>query len=98
MTEHLVQMLQESALRYGNRPAMFFKPSLCYQQWSYRQLWEESGPVASFFKQRGLNKGDRVILWAPNRPEWAVSYFGYLRAGAIVVPLDMRSIFQELIH
>jgi acyl-CoA synthetase (AMP-forming)/AMP-acid ligase II len=91
MAENLGQMLEESTRRFGTRPAIFFKPSLCYQKWSYQQLWEESGRVASFIQQRGLKKGDRVIIWAPNRPEWALSYFGCLRAGVIMVPIDTRS-------
>ncbi|MBM2831769.1 MAG: AMP-binding protein [Dehalococcoidia bacterium] len=89
--ENMRQMLEESARRYGARTAIFFKPSICYQKWSYQQLWEDSGRVASFLQQKGLKKGDRVILWAPNRPEWALSYFGCIRAGVIMVPIDTRS-------
>ena len=32
-----------------------------------------------------------MVLWAPNSPWWVASFFGALRCGAIVVPLDMRS-------
>ena len=39
----------------------------------------------------GVQKGDRVLLWDPNMPQWVLASFGALRAGAIAVPLDMRS-------
>lgn len=42
------------------------------------------------FRTRG-SKGDRILLWGPNMPQWVLGFFGALRAGAIPVPLDVRS-------
>jgi long-chain acyl-CoA synthetase len=67
------------------------KPGLRAQRWSYDKLWLVSGQVASWLQEEGARQGDRVILWAPNLPEWVAAFFGCLRAGAIVVPLDVRS-------
>jgi long-chain acyl-CoA synthetase len=39
----------------------------------------------------GLAKGDRVVIWAVNRPEWGLAYLGALHAGIVLVPLDVRS-------
>jgi long-chain acyl-CoA synthetase len=39
----------------------------------------------------GLQKGDTVILWGENRPEWIVCYWGCLLNGVVVVPIDYRS-------
>jgi long-chain acyl-CoA synthetase len=39
----------------------------------------------------GLNKGDKVVFWSENRPEWVACYWGCLLAGVIVVPIDYRS-------
>ena len=36
-------------------------------------------------------KGDRVAIWGPNSPQWVFAFFGSLRAGAIPVPIDLRS-------
>ena len=87
----LVQFLQEAARRFGHRPALLSKLGFRYRRWSYAQLWEEAGQVASLLQQRGLKKGDRAILWAPNCPQWVLAFFGCLRAGVIAVPLDLRS-------
>jgi long-chain acyl-CoA synthetase len=39
----------------------------------------------------GLKKGDKVVFWGENRPEWVACYWGCLLAGIIVVPIDYRS-------
>ena len=91
MAETLVQFLKEAADRFGPRTALLFKPGFRYQRWTYAQLWEESGRVASLLQQRGLQKGDRALIWGPNCPQWVLSFFGCMRAGVIAVPLDLRS-------
>ena len=40
---------------------------------TYRQLWEEVGRAARGLLARGVEKGDRLGLWAPNRMEWVVA-------------------------
>ena len=47
--------------------------------------------MATLLQQRGLAKGDQVIIWGPNSPHWVLMFFGCLRAGIIAVPLDLRS-------
>ena len=44
--------------------------------------------MGSFLLRTGVKHGDRVLLVSENRPEWAIAYFGILRAGATVVPVD----------
>jgi long-chain acyl-CoA synthetase len=52
---------------------------------SYRALDAASARVAGLLRQRGVAPGDRVGLMLPNVPQFAVVYFGILRAGAVVV-------------
>jgi long-chain acyl-CoA synthetase len=91
MVQTIDRFLEDAARRFEERPALSFKPGFRYLHWSYRDVWEGAGRVASLLQQRGVAKGDRVIIWGPNSPHWVLSYFGMIRAGAIVVPLDMRS-------
>ena len=91
MAQTIIEFLAESAERFGERPAVLFKPGIRYQQWSYADLWESAGKVATLLGQRGLRKGDRAMLWGPNCPQWVISFFGCIRAGVIAVPLDLRS-------
>lgn len=93
----LVRFLQDVANRFGDRPALLVKAGFRYQQWSYAQLWEEAGQVATLLQQRGLKKGDRAVLWAPNCPQWVLAFFGCVRAGVLIVPLDLGS-SQEFVE
>ena len=60
-----------------------------------RHTYEEVGRAARGFAARlgaaGLGKGDKVVFWGENRPEWIACYWGSLIAGVIVVPIDYRS-------
>jgi long-chain acyl-CoA synthetase len=57
--------------------------------------YEDAGRAARGFAAKlaaaGLAKGDKVVFWGENRPEWVVCYWACLLAGIIVVPIDYRS-------
>jgi long-chain acyl-CoA synthetase len=89
--ETLVELLERSAIRFGPKPALLFKPGFRYQRWSYADLWEASGSMATLLQQRGLVQGDRALIWGPNCPQWVIAFFGCLRAGVVAVPLDLRT-------
>ena len=87
----IVEFLREAAARHGPRDALLIKPAFRYIRWTYDRLWEDSGRVATLLQRRGLNKGDQAILWGPNSPHWVLAFFGCLRAGVVLIPLDLRS-------
>ncbi len=89
--ETVIDFIRTAAERYGPRDALLIKPAFRYMRWTYSQVWTQSGQLATLLQQRGLTKGDRVILWGPNSPHWVIIFFGCLRAGVAVVPLDVRS-------
>jgi long-chain acyl-CoA synthetase len=91
MLQTINQFLEDAARRYGGRPALLFKPGFRFRTWSYRDLYDDVQRVATLLQSRGIGKGDRVVLWGPNAPHWVLAYFGCLRIGAVVVPLDLRS-------
>jgi len=84
-------LIEDSAGRFGQKPALLFEPGYRTRIWTYEQLLADSQAVAGWLADRGVRKGDRVVLWAHNSPYWAVALFGVLRASAIAVPLDVRS-------
>ena len=87
----LVDLLEGAAARYGERVALRLRrddgPQLA---WSYRELDRRSRLVAWRLRSRGLQPGDRLLTWSPSCPELAAVYFGAMRAGLILVPLDLR--------
>ncbi len=89
--ETLADLLQVVAQQFADRDAFLFKPGIRTQRYSYRDVWNISGRVAGFLHQRSIAKGDRVIFWSPNMPQWGIAALGCLRAGVVPVPLDIRS-------
>jgi long-chain acyl-CoA synthetase len=87
----LVDFLKGRAEQFGARDALLFRPGFRYQRWSYADIWEGAGRIAALLQARGFSKGDRALIWGPNCPQWVLAMFGCLRAGVIVVPLDLRS-------
>ncbi len=57
-------------------------------RWSYRQIAETASQVARSLEQRGVQKGDRVVLWGENCGEWVAAFYGCALRGAVAVPLD----------
>jgi long-chain acyl-CoA synthetase len=55
---------------------------------TYRELDEASNRVANLIRSFGVGRGDRVALYLPNIPEFAVVYLGALKAGAIAVSIN----------
>ena len=64
---------------------------------SYEELKNEIERVAGFLQRSlGVKKGDRVILYMQNSPQWIIAFYGILRANAIVVPVNPMNITDEL--
>ena len=51
-----------------------------------------------FLAERGVAANERVMLFAKNAPEWAMAYFGTLKAGATSVPVGHESTVAELVN
>ncbi len=87
----LVDLLDGAALRYGERPALALRREDGETEaWSYRELDRRSRLAAWRLRSRGLRPGDRLLTWSASGPELAAAYFGAMRAGLILVPLDLR--------
>src|SRR5690242_6351071 len=63
---------------------------------TYAQFWERSVRLANALLARGLKPGDRVALFAQNRPEFLESYVGLQLAGLVAVPANYRLTPPEL--
>ncbi|MFH9590736.1 long-chain fatty acid--CoA ligase [Streptomyces luteogriseus] len=81
---NLAQFLVETAARQPERPAL----RLGADTTTYAELDERSARAAALLRAAGVQPGDRVALMLPNVPEFVVLYYGALRTGAIVVPMN----------
>src|ERR1044071_1803781 len=61
------------------------------RSYSYERVGRAARGFAARLAATGLTKGDKVVFWGENRPEWIACYWGCLISGIIVVPIDYRS-------
>lgn len=80
--------------KYGDKPAFFGRQSSPQgDQWnafSYKVIRDSAETLAQKLLSLGLQKGDRVLLLAKSRPEYAIGFFAIPLAGGVIVPLDIR--------
>jgi len=81
---NLAENLVRSAVASPDRPAIRLDDIVL----TYSDLDQRSARVAGLLAQRGVGRGDRVAVMLPNIPEFAAVYYGILRAGAVVVPMN----------
>ena len=86
----LVDLVRSGAERFGPRPALLIRPFFRTRTWRYRDLATMVPRVARVLSDAGVGPGDRVIVWAVNRPEWGIAFFSLAHLGAVSVPLDVR--------
>ena len=90
--ETLIDLLKKSTANYGNQIALSIRPGLREELWTYRRLWQAAQSISHYlFNEKGLEPGDRVMVWAPNSPNLVAAYFGAMLARLILVPLDPHS-------
>ena len=85
MLENLSEVLVHAAVRYGDRTALVIED----RSFSFSELNELSDRFAHALVELGVGVGDRVTLYAPNSWEWIVSYYGALKTGAVINPLNV---------
>ena len=77
--------------RYWRDHACVFQRGYRTVRWSYGDLLSYSERFAALLEERGIGKGDRVMLWGANCGEWLAAFWGTLLRGAVVVPMDRTS-------
>ncbi|MYS81402.1 AMP-binding protein, partial [Embleya scabrispora] len=79
-------LVDSAADRFGDREAVVDGNVRV----DYAELRDRVRRAAAAVIAAGVDKGDRVGIWAPNSLDWIVSALGALTAGAVVVPMNTR--------
>ncbi|MGZ8215996.1 long-chain-fatty-acid--CoA ligase [Methylomagnum sp.] len=90
----LIQALRDSARQFPDRPAIITGSTILDHQ-TFGGL---SDRVAAGLAELGVVRGDRVALYCPNCPEFAIAYAGLLKAGATVVPVNLLINTEEIAY
>jgi acyl-CoA synthetase (AMP-forming)/AMP-acid ligase II len=84
-------MVLSAADRFGDAEAVVDGPL----RLTYVELAERIRRSSGAFAEFGVDKGDRVALWAPNSAEWIIAAFGIMTAGGVLVPVNTRFRAEE---
>ncbi|WP_255360757.1 MULTISPECIES: FadD3 family acyl-CoA ligase [unclassified Mycobacterium] len=84
--ETIPEMVLSAADRFGDAEAVVDGPL----RLTFTEVVERIRCAAGAFADLGVERGDRVALWAPNSAEWIVAAFGLLTAGGVLVPVNTR--------
>jgi fatty-acyl-CoA synthase len=84
--ETIGENLRRTVQRFPERDALVVRSS-GYRA-TYAQLWEATGVVARGLLALGVEPGDRVGIWSPNRHEWVLVQYATARIGAILVNIN----------
>ncbi len=92
---HLYDNVEVAARRFPDKAFLiYYGASL-----SFGEFRRQSEAIAGYLQQRcGLRAGDRVLLDMQNSPQFVLAYYGILRAGGVVVPVNPMNQAKELAH
>jgi fatty-acyl-CoA synthase len=86
--------LEVTAQRYPHKAAyVFFGQPL-----TFNQLHQQAQALAGWLQQQGVAKGDRVLLFMQNCPQFVTAFYAVQRAGAVVVPVNPMNRAEEFTH
>ena len=94
MSFNLATMLRETATATPDKPLVHVHDL----SFTYAQVDEISGRVASALLATGLVRGDKVAVQLPNVPQFLFAYFGILKAGLVMVPLNPLLVAPEVAY
>ena len=87
--------LEVSATRHPHKPFLLFYDS----ELSYGEFRRHVDALAGFLQQQcGVRKGDRVLLYLQNCPQFMIAFYAVVRADAVVVPVSPMNLAEELRH
>ncbi|HET9498818.1 MAG TPA: long-chain fatty acid--CoA ligase [Marmoricola sp.] len=91
---NLSVLLEDSARKYPDRDAVVLGDT----RLTYAQVDAAANQVANLLASRGIRPGDKVALSCPNLPFFPIVYYGILKAGAVVVPLNVLLKAREIAY
>ena len=89
---NLASYLENSAMAHPDKVALIFDD----RKWTFREVNERACAIAGGLTKMGAERGDRITLFLPNMPEFFFWYFGILKAGAVVNPLNVMLKQREI--
>ena len=97
---NFAQLLEQISRDHAGKDAILYRSGGQneFVRWTFSRYGDECRRVARGLLAAGLVKGDRVVLWAENRPEWMAVWMGAVIAGISIVPVDFLITDRECLN
>jgi long-chain acyl-CoA synthetase len=96
--QSVLDFMHARSEKFADRAAMCIKDGGDWRALSYGELSQKVIALSSYFIENGIQQGDRIAILSESKPEWGIAFFGCIRAGAVVVPLDVKLTETELVN
>ncbi len=87
----LSELFKNSTDKFSSSPAVIFRSRYRTITWTYKDLGDYALRVAANLRKAGVRKGDPVLLWAGNSPDWVAVFFGIVISGGAVIPIHSEN-------
>ncbi|MCK5607328.1 AMP-binding protein, partial [Candidatus Pacearchaeota archaeon] len=87
---HLFKVFAGISQTYPSKKAVIFSRNDTYEALTYAQIFEQSVRLGNIFKNNDFNDDQRITIILENQPEYIISFFAVMYAGATVVPIDIQ--------
>ncbi len=89
---HIGEILARNGRMYPNDVALVERIPAEKKRFeiTWKKFDEQANRFANLLLKKGIRKGDKVVHWMNNSITWLIAYFGIVRTGAWVVPLNFR--------
>lgn len=98
MRRTIFSMVKDAREQFGDKAFLFQKTDTIWESKTYNQVFDEARLFASFLLQRGIEKGDRIAIYAEGSSNWVIGEYGAIMAGAVVVPLSFKLLPEEVTY
>jgi long-chain acyl-CoA synthetase len=97
---NFIAWLEAIEQEWAGKPAILHRSGKQkeFTRWSFTRYAAECRRIGRGLLAAGLSRGDRVVLWAENRPEWMAVWMGTVIAGLVIVPVDFLVSEKECLN
>ena len=90
------ELLKRTAARIPDKVALQIRRDKEWRRYTYAEVLEAANQIGRSLYGWGFRKGDRIVLYSENQPEWGIGYLGAVSIGLVVVPLDSQTWYREV--
>ena len=91
MERNIGSFIQKAVREHGNKTALYIRRGLRTEKYTYKEMRDWSLRFSTLLSEMNIHRGDMVLIWGPNMPEWVFTLLGCIYAGVVVVPVSVHS-------